>query len=296
MARISSSNRWLPGIETILDTHHQKVFSHQQLNSFLNTQKQASRIPQSTSLKKFLSILTEERHLTEVQIRREHRRSPEAAKTRYVWRQASPYSIGLSLAKDSYLSHASAMFVHALTDQIPKTIYVNKEQSPKPSPRGDLSQPAIDRAFHNAPRTSKYAFASQNFRFVLLSGKNTDRLEVSEILDPYGDLVDCTKIERTLIDIVVRPSYAGGVFEVLRAYRSAKSRMSINVLLATLKKLNYVYPYHQSIGFLLERAGYDDKTLAKIEAMDIPWNFYLDYKLKSPLFNPRWRLYHPQMP
>jgi predicted transcriptional regulator of viral defense system len=48
-----------------------------------------------------------------------------------------------------------------------------------------------------------------------LSGKNTNRLEVSQLRDPQGQLVDATKLERTLIDIAVRPAYAGGVFEVM---------------------------------------------------------------------------------
>ena len=33
-----------------------------------------------------------------------------------------------------------------------------------------------------------------------------------------------TNIERTLIDIAVRPVYSGGVFEVLKAYRLAKDK------------------------------------------------------------------------
>lgn len=60
-----------------------------------------------------------------------------------------------------------------------------------------------------------------------------------------------TKLERTLIDIAVRPNYAGGVHHVLEAYAAAKSRVSVNVLLATLQKMEYVYPYHQVIGFYI---------------------------------------------
>ncbi len=294
MPRKQDPEDWLPNVEEFLDRKDQRVFSYQELSRLFNAQQSDLRIPGSTSFTRFLTTLVEQSHIQEFVARRENRRSSEGAKKRYVWRHASPYSLGTALVKGSYLSHASAMFLHALTDQIPKTIYVNKEQSPKPTPRGSLSQPAIDRAFESSPRTSKYIFATSDYRYVLLSGKNTGRLEVTDVQDPFGDTVYTTKIERTLIDIVVRPTYSGGVFEVLRAYKTARDRISVNTLFAMLKKLQYVYPYHQSIGFLMERAGYSEAALAKCDRLGIQWDFYLHHKIKNPSFNERWRLHYPQ--
>ena len=39
----------------------------------------------------------------------------------------------------------------------------------------------------------------------MISGKNTGRLEVSQLKALDGTLVDATKSERTLIDVAVRP-------------------------------------------------------------------------------------------
>lgn len=88
-----------------------------------------------------------------------------------------------------------------------------------------------------------------------------------------------TGIERTLIDITVRPAYAGGVFQVFEAFKTAKDRVSVNVLIATLKKMKYVYPYHQAIGFYLEKAGYAEKLWSKLLAMGTDYNFYLAHHL-----------------
>jgi hypothetical protein len=105
-----------------------------------------------------------------------------------------------------------------------------------------------------------------------------------------------TDIERTLIDITVRPAYAGGVKSVLEAYRSVQSKISIPKLSTTLRALNYIYPYHQSVGFYMETAGNysleDIQELLNYKAFD--YDFYLDYEMQSPAYSNRWKIYYPQ--
>jgi predicted transcriptional regulator of viral defense system len=136
-------------------------------------------------------------------------------------------------------------------------------------------------------------FVYENTRFVMLSGKNTGNLEVTEIADSNGVPIRVTKLERTLIDIVVRPTYSGGVFEVLEAYRGARDRISVSTLLATLKKLDYIYPYHQAIGFYMERASYPESVLARLERLPRKFNFYLTHKTVGPKYDQKWRVYYP---
>ncbi len=211
-----------------------------------------------------------------------------------MWGPLSVYKVGLSLRPGAYLSHGTAVFLHGLSDQIPKTIFVNKEQSSKPASTSPLSQEGIDRAFANAQRSSRYVLAYEGFRFVLLSGKFTDRLEVTSVKGSQGELLDATKLERTLIDIAVRPAYAGGVFEVLKVYRAAKDRVSINTLVATLKSLGYVYPYHQAIGFYMERAGYGSAGLERLKSLGLTFDFYLSHKMGPRAYSPEWRLFFPE--
>src|SRR5216684_7346263 len=198
------------------------------------------------------------------------------------------------LSPDRTLSHGTAVSLHGLTDQIPKTIYVNQEQSPKPLPSGELTQTSIDRAFSNQQRKSAYVLEYEQWRMVLLSGKNTGNLGVIKLAGPLQEQLDVTNIERTLIDIAVRPVYAGGVFQVLEAYKSARDRVSVNTLIATLKKLNYVYPYHQIIGFYMQRAGYEEKRYGRLKSLGLNFDFYLTYGVKEPEFDRQWRLHYPK--
>jgi len=285
---------WIGSLVDYLTGQRTHVFSRNDLADIVGQLRHDLRIPSSLSIGGILSILTEDGPVREVEIRREGTKSTRGTIIRYVLGNASPFRIGLSLRGGSYLSHSTALFIHALTDQVPKTIYVNREQSPKPTRKGSLSQFSIDRAFKNAPRKSKYVFVSRDYRYVLLSGKHTGRLEVVDVEGPDGESLDVTNIERTLVDIVVRPAYSGGVHEVLQAYTNAKGRVSINTLRAVLKKLDYLYPYHQSIGFLLERGGYAERDVDKFRSIGMDWDFYLDYGMEGPAFDAAWRLYYPK--
>ncbi len=88
-----------------------------------------------------------------------------------------------------------------------------------------------------------------------------------------------TNLERTLIDATVRPVYAGGVFEVRKAYELAKEKVSVNRLAALLQKLDYIYPYHQAIGFYLERAGYKVGLVSLLRRFPMEFDFYLAHDM-----------------
>ena len=70
--------------------------------------------------------------------------------------------------------------------------------------------------------------------------------------------------------------------------------MSVNKLTAYLRKLRYVYPYHQAVGFYMERAGYDEALLKLLDQFPVEYDFYLEHAMKSPVLYKRWRLYVPK--
>lgn len=274
-----------------LDATGKRVLSETDIAELLSKNREFWRIAQSTGTKAFIRFLVERSELEGLNLMPLGRVGPTLV--RYRRGTASPYEAALSIRPGSYLCHGSATYIHGLTQQVPKTIYVNREQSPKPQGSA-LTQEAIDRAFSNKQRQSTYAFSYSDFRIVVLSGKHTNNLEVIAANDPQGGQIQVTNIERTLIDIAVRPIYAGGVFEVLNAYRAAKERMSINVLVATLKQLDYVYPYHQAIGFYMSRAGYEDGRTSRLRKLGLDWDFYLTHEIQDREYDADWKLFYPK--
>ena len=218
---------------------------------------------------------------------------PRVPLVRYIWRDPSAYEIGLAIAK-GYLSHGSAVALHGLTDALPRLVYVNREQAAKSPPdRDGITQAGINRAFASKQRSTNYICRWEDWQFGILSGKHTDWLEVSSLVID-GRRLPVTNLERTLIDIVVRPAYSGGVYQIFEAYKKAKDRASIGTLLATLKALDYGYPYHQAIGFYLERAGYAPAQYERLRALGFKFDFYLAHDLRDKEYNNDWQLYVPK--
>jgi len=211
-------------------------------------------------------------------------------KSRYVTGNLTLLPFACSYYKRSYVSHATALYVHNLLSE--GRIYVNHEQSPKKI-TSRLSQARIDQAFKNQPRRSSYEFHTETHIFIFLNGKNTGDAGVAEITGPSGQSIRCTSLERTLIDCVVRPQYVEGIATLASVLPKAIDRISTQELVSLLAQTKYVYPYHQALGFLLERAGMSPTQLEPLRRLPRRFKFYLDYGMKQLLYDPEWQIYYP---
>jgi hypothetical protein len=224
---------------------------------------------------------------------------PYKKKTLYVWGKVPIHEVLLGIRPKSYFSHYSAVVIHGLTEQAPKTFYVNEEQRLESWLAGKLTQATINAAFKRPVRVTSRVAQTDDLRVVVINGKNTGNLGVIEddITGPAGEhfgKIRFTNIERTLIDITVRPVYSGGVSEVMKAFKLAREKVSVNRLAAMLKKLAFIYPYHQAIGFYLERAGYKPGLLDLFRSMPKEFDFYLTHDMKEKDYVKDWRLFIPK--
>ncbi|MGC2331549.1 MAG: hypothetical protein WA581_08850 [Candidatus Acidiferrales bacterium] len=218
-------------------------------------------------------------------------------KTRFASRLASRFQIALSIKRGSYLSHGTAASLHSLVEPAVEITYVNKEQSPKDSPR-QLSQDAIDRAFLRSPRESNYRFWQMDQpnprQYVVLNGKFSDDFGVEWRDDTEYGRLRLSNLERTLVDIVVRPHYSGGFSSLLDAYVKAKANADPDRIAYTLERMGYAYPYHQSIGFLMARAGFPRSQSELFKKPGLKYDFYVMHGMTKPLFDPEWKLHYPR--
>jgi hypothetical protein len=210
----------------------------------------------------------------------------------FTWGKVDPLRLALEICKGAYVSHGTALRLHNLwfgpTDY---PIHLNREQTAKPRPEGHLTQEGIDRAFSNSQRSSRNIQRWDDNAVVLVNGKNTGRFAVTSI-EHEDRIVPVSSIERTLIDVVVRPAYAGGVANVFRAFRKASNSVSVDSLVSILDRLDYVYPYHQAIGFYLQRAGMRTEALTPLMDRGAKFNFYIAHGLQEQSLDDTWRVFY----
>jgi predicted transcriptional regulator of viral defense system len=102
-----------------------------------------------------------------------------------------------------------------------------------------------------------------------------------------------TNLERTLVDIVVRPQYSGGPRALLKAYRSATGRADVATVAQMLQRLEFVYPYHQAVGFLMKKAGFQRSQLEIFKEPGLQFNFYLAHGMPEKVYDSEWKLFYP---
>lgn len=274
----------------VFDSQNKNIFTYSEISDMLTKNRDFWRFTADFSAKKFIDTLETVNLLNETSFQ-----FPSFKKNLYIWKSTSDYSILLSIRPDSYFSHYSAMYLHNLTEQIPKVYYLNTEQSPKLRIRNNaiLTQDKVDMAFSRPQRLTNNISKFNDSKVCLLNGKNHNKLGVTSIKIDDQD-IPVTDIDRTLIDITVRPEYSGGIRQVFQAFKAAKGRTSINKIQAYLKKMDYVYPYHQALGFYLSRSGnYTDEQLSILKQKPFEIEFYLGHKLSNLKLDPYWRIYYP---
>jgi predicted transcriptional regulator of viral defense system len=282
----------LPNIIKSLDKSRRAILTRSEMQQLVaGNAEEWSLNQRSITTARVINFLWEKQHLKEYVFE-----FPTRKETRYVIGDITNFELAQSLKPNAYIAHQAAMYINKLTNSSPKTIHINVEQAKHhPRNKGSLTQEGIDRAFKNKVRISNEIAEANKVRVCITHGQKTDDLGIVKKKGPSGELLRVTNVERTLIDIARRPIYAGGIKEALSAYKTAKPLVSIEKLVSTLKAMDYVYPYHQSIGFYMEKSGAYDKTQIQL-LKDLPknFNFYLDYKMADPNYSEEWKLFYPK--
>lgn len=272
------------------------VLKAREVAEVFNQNREFWRLTKSTSLASFIRFMTEKTPL-----KAERFPFPQREVTGFVWGDRPLLEVLLGLVDNSFYSHYTAVRIHGLTEQVPKTIFFNHEKSSQPTgpTEAPYEQATIDSAFTRPPRASKNEIEVGGLRVVFLQSANHDSIGITSGVVNLGGgsplRLRYTNLERTLIDIAVRPFYAGGVFEVAKAFENAKDlKISVNTMASVLKRMKFGYPYHQAIGYYLERAKFSSSRVDLFRKMPMERDFYLTHQMGKTRYVPAWRLYVPE--
>ena len=279
-------------IKNYLYSDNLKAYTTFDLAKIFQDKREEWNIAEYRNQYHFMKFLEDSNILKNIKLKHQ---STATIKQIYEEPDATLFNIALTIKKDGYLSNYTAMQIHQLTLQIPKSIYVSYGKGhsyPNNNKDIELEQSSIDLAFAKPQRITSESYKSEldNTRFYFIQKAYIEQNVGITFLNGYHH----TDLERTLIDIAIRPSYSGGVFEVLEAFEIARDIVDIEKINKYLEKLNYIYPYHQLIGFYMDKAGYDKKNIEKLFLKNIFNNFYLTYNMSNKEFDTKWKIFFPK--
>ena len=219
--------------------------------------------------------------------------------------EVSPYEAACALWPSAYFCNLTAVFYHNLTNQIPSSIYLAREgkgrEKDKPQTRKNLllTNESIFQAFIKPPRSTSSQYKLPKGTIILTERADRGETGVVTLPDtpkllPAGSRV--TSLERTLIDACVNPQYNGGITSVVDYYREAAGRIDADKLIDIYRRLAYLYPYWQAIGFICERVGAAKVAGKLFKTFKAVNEFYLDHNAKTTwAFDEKWMIHYPRI-
>jgi len=207
----------------------------------------------------------------------------------------NPYEIAHALFPQEYFCNLSSIYYHSLTNQVPKAIYTCT--SAKRINENTVNDNELRRAFIKPHRHTKHVYTLDDYKVVVverarISNSGVIESHPSSTLLPNKSRVTC--IERALIDAVVSPHYNGGIVSVYTYFRNARNMLDMARLIKIYRRLDFVYPYSQSIGFLLDRAGMPKYASVIYKKFPPERSFYVDHDAKTSwIYDEKWKLYYP---
>jgi predicted transcriptional regulator of viral defense system len=102
--------------------------------------------------------------------------------------------------------------------------------------------------------------------------------------------VQCSDLEKTFIDCLFKPDYAGGIVEIARALYQSQDKLKYDVLYAYAVRFKS-QAVIKRLGFLLEELGIQNKIIPELQKIKTASYVLLDTKLpKSGKLLSRWNI------
>ncbi len=210
------------------------------------------------------------------------------------------YELATSLLPDGYFCNLTAIYHHSLTNQVPNTVYWCHESlvPQKSKDSGIIPDSRIRAAFIKPHRHTNFVFHHNAHEIMVIAKPRKSDYGVVEVQRQHSPCLAGTRItclERALIDAVVSPHYNGGLSSLCDYFRAASRKLDIKRMIDIYQKLDFAYPYAQSLGFFMEHCGMQNHTEELRKVYPPQLRFYVDHGAKSTwAYDERWMLFYPK--
>lgn len=210
------------------------------------------------------------------------------------------YELATSVLPDGYFCNLTAVYHHSLTNQVPNVVYWCHEKLAPQKHRDveKLSDARIRSALVKPHRHTSFIIQHNAQEILVIAGTRGFDHGVEKILNQHSPCPADSRItglERTLIDAVVSPHYNGGLTSLCDYFRAAQQRLDMDRMLDIYGKMDFVYPYAQSLGFFMEHCGMQNHAKELRSAYPPRQRFYVDHGAKTTwVYNEQWMIFYPK--
>lgn len=272
-------------VQKILTLAKSKTYTPVQLNAFRNELKKRKYISQSMSHELFIKRINEyQQNQLDIEI------GGDFLSVFTYDCDVSEEQMLLGFKKGSFFSMSTSLSKQGLNDYRNEFIFISKELTAKNTKRStsDLTQDAIDQAFKKDYRRTSVVGSFRDKHIVFLSPKNTHDFGV--ITRSSG--LRLSSIDRAFVEMVVNVQYFADSRNIIRVFEPLKDELRVDAIYEVLRKFDFIYPYYQSMGYYLEKIGFDKNQLQKFKNEVKGLKFYTDKKAKKYYYNDYWQMYH----
>jgi len=206
---------------------------------------------------------------------------------RYSINKPDTFQFAVTLMKNSFFSMTTALNLQGLANDRPEYIFISRELTKKNIPPTSLTQDQIDNAFKKPYRlTSNHGEFKSNY-IVLLEPKYTKNYE---IIDYNG--YKMSSVNRAFVEMVVNVQYFKGMDKIVVLYKPLKIHLDLTKIYNTIKIFDFIYPYFQLFGYILEEIGFTKDELNSFKLQVGKFKFYTEKNKNKYLFNKYWQIYY----
>ncbi len=210
------------------------------------------------------------------------------------------YELAAGMLPRGYFCNLSAIYHHALTNQVPSTVYWCQETAAPKKGRSEqqVTDARMRAAFVKPNKRTSFVLSHNDSDIVIVERtRGTDHgvLPVRSKHSPCPAGSRVATLERALIDAVVSPQYNGGITSLCDYFRMAKKKLKTKRLLEIYRKLEFVYPYAQAIGFFMAHSGMPEQAESIRRVYPPRQRFYVDHGAKTFwVYDEHWMICYPK--
>ncbi|MCF6172201.1 MAG: hypothetical protein L3J44_00180 [Campylobacteraceae bacterium] len=193
---------------------------------------------------------------------------------------------------EGFFSMTTALYIQGFARYKTQLIFHSKELTKKDihlsSSNISLSQKNIVESYKNKNyRYTNNIGSFDKYHIISLSPKNTNNFGVIK----YGEY-PVSSIERALVEMVVNVHYFKSFNNLISIFKPIKNRINIKNVADILIAFDFIYPYYNSVGFLLEEIGFKKGELTSIRKNINTLDFYTERKKETYRYNKYWKIYY----